>query len=294
MKRLEQIRTRMELVENTIESETVERLAPGTTITPDEQEEEDGNHHPGPATMVRNMIREDVTSSLVKSPIGRFFDNIFVLVTLLALIIVFGVWMKRRSVTHPDDQLKMARAILEKEPSYAWLRARDEMLQPLLDSNALPASKQEIEAMISQADQYDFCDSLPADPKGSRDESSELQRLIRKAFDDFSQGDPVAAREQLEAIRDIAARDIRNVYLTRFLNETIAKWEKDPLTTGRVQLLTRLLEQVKTEIADGTTFEQTRTCIESAVNLYSGDRAVSDQVNQLKELLNQIPTQTAP
>ena len=285
MKRLEQIRTRMELVENTIESETVERLAPGTTITPDEQEE-DGNHHPGPATMVRNMIREDVTSSLVKSPIGRFFDNIFVLVTLLALIIVFGVWMKRRSVTHPDDQLKMARAILEKEPSYAWLRARDEMLQPLLDSNALPASKQEIEAMISQADQYDFCDSLPADPKGSRDESSELQRLIRKAFDDFSQGDPVAAREQLEAIRDIAARDIRNVYLTRFLNETIAKWEKDPLT--------RLLEQVKTEIADGTTFEQTRTCIESAVNLYSGDRAVSDQVNQLKELLNQIPTQTAP
>lgn len=294
MKRLEQIRTRMELVENTIESETVERLVPGTTITPDDQGEEDGNHHPGPATMVRNMIREDVTSSLVKSPIGRFFDNIFVLVTLLALIIVFGVWMKRRSVTHPDDQLKMARAILEKEPSYAWLRARDEMLQPLLDSNALPASKQEIEAMISQADQYDFCDSLPADPKGSRDESSELQRLIRKAFDDFSQGDPVAAREQLEAIRDIAARDIRNVYLTRFLNETIAKWEKDPLTTGRVQLLTRLLEQVKTEIADGTNLEQTRTCIESAVNLYSGDRAVSDQVNQLKELLNQIPTQTAP
>ena len=99
--------------------------------------------------MVRNMIREDVTSSLVKSPIGRFFDNIFVLVTLLALIIVFGVWMKRRSVTHPDDQLKMARSILEKEPSYAWLRARDEMLQPLLDSNALPASKQEIEAMIA-------------------------------------------------------------------------------------------------------------------------------------------------
>lgn len=148
--------------------------------------------------------------------------------------------------------------------------------------------------MISQADQYDFCDSLPADPKGSRDESSELQRLIRKAFDDFSQGDPVAAREQLEAIRDIAARDIRNVYLTRFLNETIAKWEKDPLTTGRVQLLTRLLEQVRTEIADGTNLEQTRTCIESAVNLYSGDRAVSDQVNQLKELLNQIPAQTAP
>ena len=82
--------------------------------------------------------------------------------------------------------------------------------------------------------------------------------------------------------------------LTRFLNETITKWEKDPLTTGRVQLLTRLLEQVETEITDGTNLEQTRTCIESAVNLYSGDRAVSDQVNQLKELLNQIPAQTAP
>ena len=293
MKRLEQIRTRMELVASNIESDTVERPAPSTTLTPDELEPDDGTHHPGPATMVRNMIREDVTSSLVKSPVARFFDNIFVLVSLLALIILFGVWMNRRNVTHPDDQLKAAREILQKEPSYAWLRARDEMLQPLLESKALPAAEEEIRTLIAQADQYDFCRSLHADPEGSKDESTELQRLIRKSFDNFSQGDPVAAREQLEAIRDIAARDIRNVYLTRFLNETIAKWEKDPLTTGRVQLLTNLLEQVKTEIADGSNLALTRTSIQSAVNLYSGDRAVTDQVNQLRELLQQIPELSA-
>jgi len=289
MRRLEQIRTRMELLENTIESETLERPAPGMTVSSGEAGMDEEMHHPGPATMVRNMIREDVKSSLLKSPVAKFFDNTFVLITLLALIIGFGVWMNRRSVSDPKDQLNHARGVLEKDPSYAWLRARDELLQPLLEAKALPENEDEIRLLIAQVEQYDFCRALRADPDSSKDAATELQRLIRRAFDTFSNGDPVAAKEQLEAVRDISSSDLRNRYLNRFLSETLEKWEKDPLTTGRIQLLKAVLDEARIQIEEGKDLPAVRRSLEASLRLYSGDRAVAEQVSQLNDLLKQLP-----
>ncbi len=289
MRRLEQIRTRMELLENTVESETLERPAPGMTVSSGEAGTDEEMHHPGPATMVRNMIREDVKSSLLKSPVAKFFDNTFVLITLLALIIGFGVWMNRRSVSDPKDQLNHARGVLEKDPSYAWLRARDELLQPLLEAKALPENEDEIRLLIAQVEQYDFCRALRADPDSSKDAATELQRLIRRAFDTFSNGDPVAAKEQLEAVRDISSSDLRNRYLNRFLSETLEKWEKDPLTTGRIQLLKAVLDEARIQIEEGKDLPAVRRSLEASLRLYSGDRAVAEQVSQLNDLLKQLP-----
>jgi serine/threonine protein kinase len=293
MKRLEQIKLRLEMMEQHLESDTVERPAPGTTIMSEGVSSAIDVHHPGPATMVRNMIRDDMTSSLVKSPVAKFFDNIFVLITLLALIIVFGVWMNRRSVSDPDEQLAKARELLAREPSPGWLRARDEILQPLADSNAVPHAKDEIDALILKANQFDFCRSLRADPESSDDESSELQRLIRRAFDMFSSGDAVAAREQLQAVRELAAQDRRNEYLSRFLNETQEKWDKEPLTVGRKTLLGRILTEAEalTKSGDRSAVESAVKRLTAAQQLYANDRAVDEELKQIETLLKQLKTE---
>ncbi len=290
MKRLEQIKLRLEMMEQHLESETIERVLPGTTVTAEAAAAESDVHHPGPATMVRNMIRDDMTSSLVKSPVAKFFDNIFVLITMLALIIVFGIWMNRRSVADPGEQLAKARELLAREPSPGWLRARDEILQPLADSNALPNSKDEIDALILKANQFDFCRSLRADPESSQDESSELQRLIRRIFDTFSSGDAVAAREQLQAVRELAAQDIRNEYLSRFLAETQEKWDKEPLTVGRKALLGRILTDAEpfSESNDQSGSERVIKTLTAARQLYSNDRAVEEELKKIDSLLNQL------
>ena len=57
-------------------------------------------HQPGPATMVRNILREDIEAQLHKSPIGRFFDNTWVLIALLGLVIAAGYYLSRVSI--PD------------------------------------------------------------------------------------------------------------------------------------------------------------------------------------------------
>lgn len=287
MKRLEQIKQRLEIMEQHLESETVERPFPGTTISAELEASNSEVPHPGPATMVRNMFREDMTSSLARSPVAKFFDNTFVLITLLALIIVFGFWMNRRSVADPGEQLAKARELLAREPSPAWLRARDEMLQPLVETNALPDSKAEIDALIRKANQFDFCRTLRADPESSQDEASELQRLIRRTFDTFSNGDPVAAREQLKAVREIAAQDPRNEYLSRFLAETQEKWDKEPLTVGRKTLLGRVLTEaeVMAKSGDPSSTDRAIKTLTAAQQIYLNDRAVEEELREIDALL---------
>ncbi len=293
MRQLEQIRNRLEYTEQNLESDTIERSSPGATVLIEDQSSDERIRHPGPATIVRNLIRDDVTSARIKSPVAKFFDNIFVLATLLALIVIFGIWMNQRSTLDPLDQFRMARQIMDKEPGPGWLRARDELLQPLIDTNALPASEQEILSLILQADQYDFCRTLKADPESSDDVASELQRLVRRTFETYRQGDPVKAQEQLQAVLAIVRQDSQNEYLTRFLEGTQATWAKDTLTTGRTMLLTRLLDEARRQIAQGSDNPQVRESLESAVRLYDEDASVADLVSQARAILKQLPETAA-
>jgi serine/threonine-protein kinase len=60
---------------------------------------------PGPATLMRNVFRAEISNSQRKSPIGEFFDQTWVLVVCLALVILGGVvWfqvMGSSTVTTP-------------------------------------------------------------------------------------------------------------------------------------------------------------------------------------------------
>lgn len=288
MKRLEQIKSRLEFAEQNLESPTVERPGPGTTVTGDLPPSESEAYQPGTATMVRNLIRDDATSSLVKSPVAKFFDNIFVLITLLALIVVFGIWMSRLNATDPLDQFTTARSILEGEPGPGWLRARDELLQPLLDANALPEQESHIRRLIEKANQYEFCRSLQADPESSRDTASEIQRLVRRTFEAYSTGDPESAREQLRAVIEITRVDPTNAYLTHFLEETQKQWDEEPLTAGRLELLQKLLADIRSQIQDGLRIPEARESLKAVIRLYSEDRSVSEQIAEARELLQEI------
>lgn len=289
MKRLEQIRNRLEIAEQNMESDTIERPAPDATAVAEPANSEADHHQPGTATMVRNMIRDDVKSSLNKSWVARFFDNVFVLITLLTMVILFGVWMNRRSTPSAQDRLKEARTILQADPGPAWIRARDELLQPLTALDLSQTESAEVKTLIEQADQYEFCRGLKADPESSKDQNTEIQRLIRAAFDHYSEGDSVLAREQLESIIAILNQNAAKSYLVTFLSETKSQWEKEPLTTGRTALLGNLVKQAVASMETGTNSDAVRASLQGAVLLYGSDRTVEAEIARVKELLLQLP-----
>ena len=79
-----------------------------------------------------------------------------------------------------------------------------------------------------------------------------------------------------------------NTYLCRFLEDTQVSWDKEPLTTGRTILLTRLLEDARRQLAEGSENLSVRESLESIVRLYDEDSSVADQVSQAKTMLEQL------
>jgi serine/threonine protein kinase len=288
MKRLEQIRTRLEFAEQNLESETIERPGPESTVNGLPEAGESDEHQPGPATMVRNLIRDDVKSSLEKSSVARFFDNTFVLISMLILIIAFGYWMNVRSVVRPGDQLRMARAALQREAGPGWIRVRDEILQPLLEAGTVPEAEIEVRQMIETVNQYDFCRSLKSNPESSYDAATELQRLIRRAFEEYDQGDPVNAREQIQALLNVIGRDPSNSYLRMFLESTAKQWDEQPLTTGRTVLLQALIRNAEALLQTNRVTSETANSLRSALQLYVDDRSVAAELDQIRELLSRV------
>ncbi len=229
-RRLEQIRSRVDYADRQRQQERQELTQASADLSPTEPgsaEPGDTPHHgPGPATLVRDILRQEATSQLDKSPLARFFDNTFVLITMLILVIALGFYLASNATPTPEETFAASLKIMESDASPAWIRAR-EMLQDLLDSNALPEHQDEIEFMIHQANQYDFCRSLvqttPID--GSRD--VEIQRLIRRAFDRFAQGEVTQARRDLQSIGLIIDNSRHDQYLGQFIEETLTRWEDD-------------------------------------------------------------------
>ena len=289
MKRLEQIRSRLQYQEEHSESPTMERPAPEVTNLADFHEAPTPSGHPGPATMVRNMMRDEATAAREKSPVGKFFDNIFVLLTLFTLIIVAGIWLSRRPRIDPTQNLNSARTILNQPAGPAWIRARDEYLQPLLENKLLPDNEAEIQTMIDKSDQYEFSRTLRADKDSSATAETEIHRIIRKTFDLYNDGDAATACEQLRLILDIVQADPRNVYLSEFLTKTLEQWDGKPLSNGRDELFARILAQAGSATHDQVQAKAARTALQALVALYENDTTVRNQVDQARALLKSLP-----
>ncbi len=291
MKRLEQIRARLQFQEDNAESPTMERSGPHETLQADFHEAPTPSGQPGPATMVRNAMRDEATAALTKSPVARFFDNIFVLLALFALIVVVGIWLGRRPKIDPARNLNSARTILSQPASRAWMRARDEYLQPLLSDKLLLESEAEIHALIEKANQYEFTSSLSLDRESSATADSEIQRIIRNAFDLYNKGQTATARDQLKLILDMAEPDPHNAFLVEFLNATLKQWDGKTLSRGRDELFEMIIGRVKSAAGDPEKLPAAKAALQAAVTLYEKDPAVLKHREEATQLLKSLPAE---
>ncbi|MBL8818995.1 MAG: serine/threonine protein kinase [Planctomyces sp.] len=287
IRKLEQIRSRIDFSERQLETETIERPAPGVTVRGPSAIDPDV-HHPGPATLVRDLLREEARSSLNKSPVARFFDNTFVLIALFGLVVAVGVYLSRRNHVDPNEQFARAQSILKASPGPAWLRARDELLQPLLSVDEMDKHFEEIREMIGQINQYEFTRSLRITSASDGSEQSEIQRQIRRAFEMQSNGDPVEAVRQIDSVLSMIKEDRSYYFLSKFLQETKTQWSTDQNIAGRRAVAQRSLSEARKAQEDGNS-ERARELVNAILQIYGSDKSMSQEIQYCQEILDKLP-----
>lgn len=292
IKRLEQLRARIAFAEQQSETATMERPAPGATVRGPHAVEEPQGYQPGPATLIRDLLRQEAAESVRQSPLARFFDNTWVLLTLLALLIAGGIYFSGQQQTDPHEQLRRAELILDSPAGPGWLRARDELLQPLLQDSGMAQQHADIQSLIDQVDQYEFCRSLKVTSSTDGSADAEIRRLVRRAFDTCSSGDPVEAETQLQSVLQLVSTDKRYAYLRRFLEESLQQWATDRDIHGRRRVLQQTLESAAAAAGRGQP-ETSRQLLQAALRLYRGDASVQQELDNCRQLLDSLPPESS-
>jgi serine/threonine-protein kinase len=281
MRRLEQIRARIDFSEEQLESETPLRSEPIAEQSELDPPEPDRSTPSGPAPRRGRISRAGRRTSASTT----LLDNIYVLVSLLAVLIAIAVWLSRRSIPSADEQLSTAAALLDQPPGAGWFKARDEILLPLLASEQ-PASQQElIRNWIQQVDDYEFARSLQPERRRPPSAEDELQRLVRGAFDLHRRGETGAARRELAAILVLLPTLRPPGFLETWLRQTLDEWNRKQESDGPAGYLQRLLKSLQTRTSTGPLDETARAQLQAALELYGNSAEVAEEVGQIRELL---------
>jgi len=241
----------------------------------------------GPATMIRDVMRSEIDRRMHKSGLARFFDNTFVLIASLALVLGVGWYLMKASVPTPRDMFARAERIMAARPGSSWVMARSELLEPLLKDQSLAEQQPQLELWLRQVDQYEFCRSLKMSSLADESQESEIHRLVLRAFDRYRGGETIEATQQLLAVKTIIGDDPNYEYLAEFIDDELESWSKNSNNQARQALLQQVLNDAQKKLNEDEP-DQAATLLRSALSLYENDSVVATEVRHVRELLNSI------
>ncbi len=241
---------------------------------------------PGEATFVRDYVKSAVEQSQRKSALGRFLDNVWVLVGLLVVVVAVTVWMWRSRSMTPEQHLAAAESILRQPRGANWLEARDDHLLPLLEKDA-EAWGDRVQPLLDRIDRYEFEQRFS---RGGRlrpgvTPGNDAERFLLRAQRQREVGDLAAAVETL-------ARTKRLLTATGEHPESL-KLVEGMLVEVRMEQMGRrdpLLEATLSEVgrlAEADDWDQARTLLDDARTLYEQDAAALARIAEFEAELDQ-------
>lgn len=283
LRQLSNIKGRIEFEQRTEDQTRVindEQTSGGQTLSGDPKDER------GPATLVRDVMREQIADSQRKSPVATFFDNTLVLIAMLVGLIFLGVYLSRQTEKSPQENLAEAKQLLEKKPGVAWIRARNDLLQPLADSDQMTERRVEIQQLIQQVEDYEFCRSLKTKGTGGASQS-EVHRLIQQAFQTHSSGDRSKATIQMTAITELLKGNSQQSYLNTFVEQTLKRWTNVVVNQERRDYFQTVLSEIKQQVADGKK-DSASAQLAALMTLYDNDPSLKPQLAEAQKLQDSL------
>jgi serine/threonine-protein kinase len=159
---------------------------------------------PGEATIMHALMREELARQQESHPIQKLFDNTWVLVALLALLLVGG-WYWYQNLPTPESHYADAQRLLSEPAGPAWTEAKLYHLKPLMEEGG--KWREKAEPMMAMVEDWEKEKEKGERPKSAdADEQtplaemrSEANRLLQKADQQRAQGNTEEAMTTLRA-----------------------------------------------------------------------------------------------
>ena len=276
------------LQEETVAVEDRESSDSGDTLLAETRQVGDG---PGLSTLMRDVVRDELHAAVQPGILGRIFNNTWVLVGMLALLILGGVWWYNSRTLTPQQKFDAGVALMEEAEGDDWITARDEYFQPLLEEDA-ETWESKVAPHLKKIQLYELKRSLVSNRRGrAKRPHSEPERFLFLAIQHRDMGEFERAERILRNLKVLTDDDkdqqAVNALATQLLqdirNERTTQHRKSKLAKSAFAAAARHLAAGKIDAA--------RAIWQSIIDLYGDNPAARAEVQQARKLLADHPPQ---
>jgi serine/threonine-protein kinase len=246
------------------------------------------------ATLMRDLVREEIDRQQKPGPIQAVFNNIWVLVTLLALLIGGAFWWSRPKSLTPEERYQAGIKLLQQPAGPKWLEAKERYLTPLVEADPQRWSEA-VQPFLDQIEAYELeTEQAPPRRRGRiRSARSEPERMLALIRSDWERGDVAAADAKLTALATLVAADPE----AGPMRAVVASWrsalaELQETLPDRRAFVERALDRA--ESLRETEPSSARALGRSLLLLYGEDSSVSDLMERARMLANVPNAATLP
>jgi serine/threonine protein kinase len=246
---------------------------------------------PGMATLMRNLVREEVRRQSEPSGWDQLTNNTWILVTLLMLLICGVYWAMQRPTE--ESLYREAEQLMRQPPGADWERARDEYLQPLLERNRLDWINK-VQPWLDDIDAYEAEQRLMRTRRRSGAvQTTEPERLLRSARQMWDQGQTVAARDRLKQVLSLLKfhSDPSAGPLVAVAERWLEQWDQQlNETSSPGEFLGASLKSAEGLMARGGVAEASEI-LTSMIALYADHPSAQPAIERARVMLKQSPGQ---
>lgn len=287
--RLQEIPKKLELAQGTSTGPS----SPGTFVVDDASADDvtqaadvDPNANFG-GTLMRDLVKGHLAPRAQMSPVERALDNTWVLVLLLLAVVLGGVWWYQSRRLQPEAMFAKGEELMQLPPGPAWEQARRESFQPLLEHDRA-TWELKVSPHLERIAIYDLkkdflgARTLRTDPPPR----SDVERFLRRAWEQRRRGDVAQARATLESVRTLAAEGSNSDVLVPLVDDLLATLDAD-LQQTKSASPTLLAESVQraAELEKAGKIDEARKIWESVVTLYADDPDAAEDVSRARAAL---------
>ena len=259
-------------------SELFDGTAPTATGEP---RHDDG---PGHGTLMRDLVRAEIERERQPSPLGELFNNTWVLIGLLVLLVLGGIaWFSTRELS-PEAKFAAGVDLMDRPEGPEWIEARDKYFQPLLAEDP-DRWQEQAGPYLDQIALYEAKSGLAAQTNRRKRPGprSEAERFLQLAQHYQNVGDLARAEQTLAALTSLLAGQPEQEVQYKLAQQLLSNVRERRSAVGdRDRFLKNALARAD-QLAEAGRADEALQIWTGLVQLYESDAAAQTAVDQARQ-----------